>query len=274
MLEWLYVIYHSLLFGSIHFGFGCELRVVGQMVISHKSRKLLWGKSGNRCAICRETLSVEKYNSVDESLIGEECHIISKSKQGPRHEEKENFNYDSYENLILLCRNHHSLIDQQWDTYTIELVRELKRNHEKWVSKKLHDDKKKPAEIKRIEDNIPKVLTVIKDGKTLFGLIKGVMAHNFDYDEIKNNVEKEIIQELNCCISETIDAWDLYEGSSYIDLHIMLDEIIRKLSDIGIMVFGENELMYLTGGNSSEDTPWKVAYIKVMHSDNPEVLKL
>lgn len=241
--------------------------------ITDKARKLLWGKSGNRCAICRVSLSVEKSNSLDETLIGDECHIISKSKQGPRYEEKENFNYDSYENLVLLCKNHHSLIDQQWETYTTELVREIKRNHEKWVSEKLHDDKKKPTGIKRIEDNIPKVLAEIKDGKTLFGLIKGVMAHNFDYDEIRNDVEKEIIQKLNCCISETIDAWDLYEGSSYIDFHLMLDEKIKKLNDSGIMVFGENEMMYLTGGNSPEDTPWKVAHIKVVHSDNPEVVK-
>ena len=206
------------------------------MAIIDKARKLLWGKSGNRCAICRVSLSVEKSDSVDETLIGEECHIISKSKQGPRYEEKENFKYDSYENLVLLCRNHHSLIDQQWETYTTELVREVKRKHEKWVSEKLHENKKKPARIKRIEDNIPKELTAIKDGKTLFGLIKGVMAHNFDYDEIRNDVEKEIIQEFSCCISETIDAWDLYEGSSYIDLHLMLDEKIKKLSNSGIKI--------------------------------------
>ncbi|MDD4590351.1 MAG: HNH endonuclease signature motif containing protein [Parabacteroides sp.] len=244
------------------------------MAITDKARKLLWGKSGNRCAICRVSLSVKKSDSLDETLIGEECHIISKSKQGPRYKEKENFNYDSYENLVLLCRNHHSLIDKQCETYTTELVRKIKRNHEKWVSEKLHDNKKKPTGIKRIEDNIPEVLAEIKDGKTLFGLIKGVMAHNFDYDEIRNDVEKEIIQEFNCCISETIDAWDLYEGSSYIDLHLMLDEKIKKLNDSRIMVFGENEMMYLTGGNSLEDTPWKVAHIKVVHSDNPEVVKM
>lgn len=243
------------------------------MSISDKARKLLWGKSGNRCAICRVSLSVGKSDSVDETLIGEECHIISKSKQGPRHEEKENFNYDSHENLILLCRNHHSLIDQQWETYTIELVRKIKRNHEKWISEKLHYEKRKPAGIKRVGDNIPQVLTAINDGKTLFGLIKGVMALNFDYDEIRNDVEKEIIQEFNCCICEIMDAWDLYEGSSFIDLHLMLDEKIKKLSDREIMVFGENEMMYLTGGRTAEDTPWKVAHIKVVHSDNPQVLK-
>jgi len=110
-------------------------------------------------------------------------------------------------------------------------------------------------------------------GRPLFGLIKGVMAHAFDYDEIRNELEKEIIQEFNCCISETIDAWDLYEGSSYIDLHLMLDQKINRLRDNGILVFGENEMMYLTGGNPPDDTAWKVAHIKVVHWDNPEIVK-
>ncbi len=126
------------------------------MAISDKDRKLLWGKSGNRCAICRVPLSVEKSDYLGETLIGEECHIISKSKQGPRYEEKENFNYDSYNNLILLCRNHHSLIDKQWETYTTKLIIEIKRNHEKWINEKLNDNKKNPADLKRIEGNIPR----------------------------------------------------------------------------------------------------------------------
>ena len=41
---------------------------------------------------------------------------------------KENFDYDSYENLILLCRNHHTLIDQQWDKYTVEWIKKKKRS--------------------------------------------------------------------------------------------------------------------------------------------------
>lgn len=244
------------------------------MAITDRARKLLWGKSGNRCAICRVLLSVEKPGSLDGTLFGEEYHIISKSKQGPRYEEKENFNYDSYENLILLCRNHHSLIDQQCEKYTAKLVIKIASNHEQWVSEKLHDDKKKPIGIKRIQENILEVLAEIKDGKTLFGLIKGVMAHNFDYDEIRNDVEKESILEFYGCISDIIDAWDLFEGSSYIELHLMLDEKIKKLNDSGIMVFGDNEMMYLTGGNPPEDTPWKVAHIKVVHLDNPEEVKM
>ena len=68
------------------------------------------------------------------------------------------------------------------------------------------------------------------------------MAINFDYDELRNDVEKEIIKEFNCRISEIMDIWDLYEGSSYIDLHLILDEAIKKLRDVGIMVLEKMKL--------------------------------
>jgi len=74
----------------------------------------------------------------DESLIGEECHIIARSPDGPRGnpdfpEEK----LDKYENLILLCRIHHKIIDDQSNTYTVEYLKQIKTGHEKWVRESL-----------------------------------------------------------------------------------------------------------------------------------------
>ena len=77
------------------------------MAISNKDRKNLWAKSGNRCAICKTELFNKTVNT-DEFNIGEECHIISSQKRGPRYKELEN--YDTSDNLVLLCRNHHKVI--------------------------------------------------------------------------------------------------------------------------------------------------------------------
>jgi hypothetical protein len=68
----------------------------------------------------------------DESLIGEECHIIAKSVDGPRG--NPDFPADrinKYENLILLCSIHHKIIDDQPNTYTAEYLNQLKTEHEK-----------------------------------------------------------------------------------------------------------------------------------------------
>ncbi len=54
------------------------------MPISNKTRKFLWSKSGNRCAICKTELFTNKADK-DDLNIGEECHIISFKKNEPRH---------------------------------------------------------------------------------------------------------------------------------------------------------------------------------------------
>ena len=51
------------------------------MPISDKNRKILWARSGNRCAICRLPLVVEQTAKDSESVIAAECHIIAALKK-------------------------------------------------------------------------------------------------------------------------------------------------------------------------------------------------
>jgi len=114
------------------------------MGISLKTHKLLWGRSGNKCAFaeCRNDLVADETESDDESIIGDEAHIVSRKYDGPRgtsvltSEER-----DKYDNLILLCRKHHKIIDDQFIFYTVEKLRELKSAHESWVKESLSTDK-------------------------------------------------------------------------------------------------------------------------------------
>ena len=93
------------------------------MAITSKTRKELWAKSGNRCAICKKEL-VHQISQEDGSfIIGDECHIISSSIDGPRYKPGIE-DYDSYDNLLLLCKNHHREIDENCTSYTEELFRD------------------------------------------------------------------------------------------------------------------------------------------------------
>lgn len=97
------------------------------MSISDKTRKMLWGRSGNRCSICKIELVVEATTKDDPSIIGEECHIISGQVNGPRYNTELNKNnIDTYDNLILLCRVHHKMIDDQQETYTEHVLKQMK----------------------------------------------------------------------------------------------------------------------------------------------------
>lgn len=67
---------------------------------------------GGRCSICREQLVTEGSDVDDPSVFGEEAHIVSRSKNGPRGSGgRDGLDVDAYENLILLCRRHHKQFD-------------------------------------------------------------------------------------------------------------------------------------------------------------------
>ena len=108
------------------------------MTILDKTRKLLWARSGNQCALCRHELIREPTGNDDDSIIGDECHIIAKNPNGPRGNPSIGKEYiDSYENLILLCKIHHKLVDDQPNTYTVDYLRKVKEEHERWVRSSL-----------------------------------------------------------------------------------------------------------------------------------------
>ena len=107
------------------------------MSISSKTRKQLWALSGNRCAICKKLL-FQKNEKGESCNVGEECHIISEKPNGPRHYSNYG-DYDSYENLILLCNEHHKTIDDfsNISTYPPHKLYRIKSEHENWVERTL-----------------------------------------------------------------------------------------------------------------------------------------
>ena len=106
------------------------------MAISLKSHKMLWGRAAGRCsfASCRITLVEE-----GAGLLGEVAHIVAESPDGPRGSNafpSEMLN--EYENLILLCPNHHTEIDKaHLDLYSADRLRQIKAEHEHWVREAL-----------------------------------------------------------------------------------------------------------------------------------------
>lgn len=110
------------------------------MGINQKDIKLLWGRSGNRCAICKTELTQNK-NTVNSSFtLGEQAHIIGEKEDAARGKsalsEKER---NSYHNLILLCPNHHVEIDKNEADWSVEKLYLIKSQHELWVTETLSE---------------------------------------------------------------------------------------------------------------------------------------
>ena len=117
-----------------------------KMSISLKTHKILWGKSGNRCAFpdCKIELVIDESETDNPSLIGQEAHIVARKKDGPRGNSKLPIeNRDYYDNLILMCSNHHKIIDDNPSKYSIDKLKDFKKEHENWVSDNLNIDRDK-----------------------------------------------------------------------------------------------------------------------------------
>src|SRR6266478_1256633 len=96
--------------------------------------KLLWGRSGNRCTICKMELSTNG----DKYTLGEMAHIVGRSADGPRgNEDLPLDERDNYSNLMLLCPTHHCKIDKDPDTWSRSKLVDQKSEHEQWVSSQL-----------------------------------------------------------------------------------------------------------------------------------------
>ncbi|MEK7595531.1 MAG: hypothetical protein AAB443_03025 [Patescibacteria group bacterium] len=110
----------------------------GRDQILMKDLKILWSKAGGRCSVCKAELVHEKTEKEQEVVVGVNAHIVADSTNGPRGSPSlPTEQRRLYDNLILLCMKHNKVIDTQLDTYTVEKLRQIKKDHEVWVSEKL-----------------------------------------------------------------------------------------------------------------------------------------
>jgi hypothetical protein len=106
------------------------------LVISERDIKKLWGKSAMRCSWpdCHDFLYKEKTEKDPDVILGEMAHIKGEKTIAARYDPTQTEGErDRYDNRILLCRKHHTIIDNQPNTYTVEKLHTMKNEHEKWV---------------------------------------------------------------------------------------------------------------------------------------------
>lgn len=95
--------------------------------LSDVTIKRLFALSGNQCAFPGCT---SKLVDDDSFIYGEICHIEAAMPGGERFNEKQtNEERSRFDNLILLCRNHH-ITTNNVNKYTPEILKKMKKDHE------------------------------------------------------------------------------------------------------------------------------------------------
>jgi hypothetical protein len=135
---------------------------------------------------------------------------------------------DSYENLILLCKVHHKLVDDNEAVFSAVDLEDKKRRHEARVSAALGAD---------VEGWVDEpALAPISNGTQLMGLLHGSRAYMTGHDHPESEEEQaavgEFLQSVQDWgdISEDIGPGGRVRGAAH--LHTLLD----GLADLGFLV--------------------------------------
>ncbi|WGL97348.1 HNH endonuclease signature motif containing protein [Arsenophonus sp. aPb] len=99
--------------------------------IPSNTKLRLFSESGGHCQHPRCLKPLFPVDMGGDRHIAEMAHVIPHGETGPRHEQRpsEEFEADSFENLILLCPTCHTIIDKAPDSYPRSMLLDWKRNH-------------------------------------------------------------------------------------------------------------------------------------------------
>lgn len=119
------------------------------MAIGLPAVKLLWTRAHDYCAFpsCSQRLTEESVEAATGNgyvtIVGEQAHIRSARPDGPRYDpEYDSAKLDTYENLILLCPTHHTMVDANNGAgYAVDDLIDMRRKHENRQSRREQIDK-------------------------------------------------------------------------------------------------------------------------------------
>jgi hypothetical protein len=204
------------------------------------------------------------------SVVAEEAHIVAQSPNGPRGDTTYPGDVDHHENLILLCRIHHKMIDDQVGEWPVARLREVKSAHEAWVVEKLSAS---PERVRLIPDpaapnpsDLQYKLAV--SGGQLWNLLKEASSWNFSYSEAGDSEEVDQMVDMLDEMSDWADiSSDIVGLRQQREVVKRFGEIIDTAAGIGYVIYTRRLSLLLTGGAHSEPWPWIQAEIFVPRAD-------
>lgn len=160
---------------------------VKRLTPSKATVREIYLKSGNICAHpgCTE-LMIDR----DGCFIGELCHIEAANETGARFRQgMSNKERSQASNLVLMCPNHHSKIDNNTEKYTVEYLKKIKAEHEHKYSNPIDTIYKKISDKTEFNDPI---------------YVKNLLFFNKTINDFDLSTEElqELVEDLNTFIAD------------------------------------------------------------------------
>jgi len=243
--------------------------IVGAVTITDRTRKLVWGRAGNRCAICRKELVRSEATPGVHSVVGDECHIVASSAQGPRGLDLGGPSGDGYDNLILLCPNDHTRVDEHPELWPVERLVAAKAQHEQWVASRLEDDN---AGADLTEETGTRFLVRLRTGSELVGVVAGTHLYSFQTDDPLTQDEADLLASFCQLLQDYGDLAEEMEAGWRVQTGFDLSRRLEEVEAAGFVVLGArrtSEKRY-----RGVHGPWDVADVAVLRSDNPGIVSV
>jgi hypothetical protein len=237
------------------------------MTLTARTRKLLWGSAGGRCAICRRLLTEGPATSDGAIVVGEECHIVSARPDGPRYRPLDAAQINAYDNLILLCPSDHAIVDKQPLHHTEEWLVERKSAHEEWV-RTLSSSVDGEVRIERSTE--PVVVELAQHGRELMAAAGGAHAAEVMTPELSDHREADIVGGFLQTVQDWGELWDEIPIAERLRVELDLTTMLAELREAGFVVYC-GERRDAAKGGVGRPSLWNVAILHVFRADDPVI---
>ncbi|ENO1771296.1 hypothetical protein ACA869_002700 [Vibrio alginolyticus] len=199
---------------------------------SQQTLKKLFALSGNQCAFPGCTKALVNTDNAKESNI---CHIEAANEEGERYREsmsdKERADYN---NLILLCVQHHTETDDV-TAYTVNKLKQMKEDHEAKIA--LINLGRSPSMLKTAVDKISKIgLSALKDADATKSFnITDKLNHNGVADK------RRLINDLKVYYHKLNLLYDELDDTGSLKKENLLDNIRHIYLDVSGRYIGKND---------------------------------
>lgn len=195
--------------------------------ITEKTIKRLYALSGNQCAFPDCVVNFVSWEN--DTNLSNVCHIEAAEPGGQRYNPNSDDDYRrSFENLILLCANHH-IISNDTSKYTVTVLQEMKRNHEDKILQLISES--------NILTNNPSALNIV------IGFVGKRIFENTNVEEPENapNTEDKISYNNVIRFKPIIEEYAVYQGK----LNTIYKEIEKEGSTKKEFVLQNIKTIYL-----------------------------
>lgn len=210
------------------------------MAITPRTRKRLWSRAGNRCALCKCLLVQPQEAGRGDVIIGVEAHIISAKPKGPRYRVLPRTRIDDYDNFVLLCGNDHTRVDVDTAFYSEEVLREAKLRHERWIEQVIARSMGEKRSLQEALDD--SVLPRLRTGTDVVNLMHGTLANSWGWQPLNTVAHAEAAGPFADYVNELSDALRFFSFETQAKAEVVLTKRIEKLEAAGLFLYGKKML--------------------------------